>query len=432
MKSATRVFVLSLLCSLFSVLPAQAQLLNARFISSVYTWEKFDTVDVSKTHVRGVQSVILDVAQSDFSLHTHLQGATALQRTLDETPDFRAYYLYARYRNIGNAIDISFGRLPFFVGVGTGTLDGALTSVRLTDNTWKFTLYGGRNVPRVLDFKVPGQLKTNFTVGGQVIATGIPNTRLALSYMNRNRDQEPYEAIRPDSLFNPMTTLVTPDPAKEQYISGDISYRWDVVNLYGRYDYDLNFERTQRGQIGLRGDVNPDLRVSLDFIHRAPRVAYNTFFGVFNTSTINEFEGGADYILNPCWRVFGRGALVSYTDDETFRYTVGVAHTYGGLTYRGNSGYAGDINGLTLHGAYPLCERRFIPNAALSYASYKLNESAPDETVWSAVLGATYRPVQLASLDVQVQWLTNKVVDRDVRLFAKLNIWFSEQLNIFN
>ena len=47
-------------------------------------------------------------------------------------------------------------------------------------------------------------------------------------------------------------------------------------------------------------------------------------------------------------------------------------------------------------------------------------------------LGATLRPIQAASLDVQAQWLRNRVFDNDMRLFAKLNIWLTEQLNLFN
>lgn len=428
----SRRFILLLLI-LFSI-PAisLAQLVNGRLITSIYTWEKFDTVGVSKMFGRGYQSVLLDVAQSGFSVHTHLQGAISLQKKLDETPDFRAWYLYARVKDIGDVADVNLGRFPFYAGVGSGTLDGALTSLRFAESKVRVTLYGGQNVPQNLGLGDWKPLRNNFAVGGQLLTTAIDDLRLGISYFNRRRDRDSYWTIRPDSIPTAPVIYVVPDANREQYGSVDATYRFAPVTVVGRYDYNLEASKTQRAQLGVRADIMDDLSFSGDFIHRAPRVAFNSFFGLFDAANIQEFEGGLDYRLSPLFRVFGRGALVSYDGDESFRYTVGAGHEYVYLSYRGNSGYAGELNSVTVQGVYPLFDRMLIPNASLSYTSYKLNQAAETDNALAGVLGATVRPIPSFSADVQVQWMQNKVFKNDVRLFAKLNYWFSERFHIFD
>ncbi len=417
------------LCSLALPLIAPAQLVNGRFITSISTWEKFDTVGVSKKYVRGFQSAIFDIAQGDFSLHTHFQGAATLQRKLDELPDYRLYYAYARLRNIADAVDVSFGRVPYFVGVGVGTMDGLLTTARFAENKFRLTLYGGSNVRNDIAVEKWGPLANNFTVGGQFLTTAVDHMRFGISYLNRQRERSGYLALRPDSLFNPMSMYVEPVLTKEHYVSGDAVYEKSDTKVYGRYDYNLEAEKTQRGQIGVRYTATSDLTITGDFIHRAPRVLFNSFFSVFNTSSVDEFEAGADYRLCASMRGFVRGAYVKYTDDNSFRYTLGVAHQYFSASYRGNSGYSGELSSIALQGAYPLFESVLIPTAGLTLSWYKLNDAAQRENAIAGVLGAIVRPLRWISMDVQGQWLHNKISDNDVRLFAKLNYWFSEDLN---
>jgi len=417
------------LCSIALPLVARAQLVNGRFITSVNTWEKFDTVGVSKKYVRGFQSAIFDIAQGDFSLHTHFQGAATLQRKLDELPDYRLYYAYARWRNIANAVDVSFGRVPYFVGVGVGTMDGLLTTARIAENKFRLTLYGGSNVRNDIAVEKWGPLANNFTAGGQLLTTVIDHMRIGVSYLNRQQERSGYLAIRPDSLFNPTSLYVEPVLTREQYLSGDAVYERSDMRVYGRYDYNLEATKTQRGQIGVRYTATSDLIISGDFIHRAPRVLFNSFFSLFNTSSVNELEAGADYRLTASIRGFVRGAYVKYTDDNSFRYTLGLAHNFFSASYRGNSGYAGELSSIALQGAYPLFDNVLIPTAGLTLSWYKLNDAAQRENAIAGVLGATVRPLRWISMDLQGQWLHNKISDNDVRLFAKLNYWFSADLN---
>lgn len=408
---------------------SSSQVINGRLIGSVYTFEKFDTVNVSKKFIRGFQSALLDATFSDFSIHTHFQVAGMLQKHLDEVPDYRFYYLYGQLKNIFNLADFSFGRLPYFAGVGNGTIDGGLLTLRFAENKFRLTAYGGQTTPLEYELKDWKKLKYNFTVGGQLIVNAFERTRIGVSYVNRHRERSGYWASRADSLFNPIQLYIMPTLAQEQYISGDVSTRFGSSSVHGRYDYDLNFKKTQRSQLGIRLGVCDDLSISGDFIHREPRVMYNSFFSVFDLKSVDEYELGGDYILFPDVRAFVRGAYVKYSGDRGFRYTVGLAHRYFGITYRGSTGYAGELDNASVQATYPLFENVFIPSLGFAYMTYRLDNNGSRDEGIAGTLGATVRPWQQLSFDVQGQWLRNKIVQNDVRLFAKVNFWFTANLS---
>ena len=430
MRFCRHAALLILLPVLFAPSIVRSQLVNGRFVTSIYAWEQFDTVNVSKSYLRGLQSFIVDVTQSAFSLHTHVQAAATLRKELEEEPDYRLYYLYGQVRGIGNAVDVSFGRLPFYAGVGNGTVDGLRLVARVASD-YKFTVYGGANTPFDLTFRNYKPLARNFTVGGQFLVTRVEHLRLGVSYINRSREVDPYWAIRPDSLFNPLSVYIVPENRKEQLAGADASYQFSATRVYGRFDYDLNVQESHRAQLSVQTTVSENVALSAEYFMRRPTIPYNSFFSVFPAEAVNEFEGGADLLLWPCLRGFVRGGYVKYTDDDSFRYTVGVAHNNVSVSYQGTSGYAGELGLLTLQGAYGFADNRIVPSAALTYYSYKTGDSDAKQNAVAASLGATVRPFQVLSIDLQGQWLHNKIVDSDVRFFGKLNYWFSERLSIF-
>jgi hypothetical protein len=407
-----------------------AQLVNGRLITSMYAWKQFDTVGVSRNLARGFQSALFDVTQGDFSLHAHFQGAVMLQKKLDELPDYRLYYGYAQWKNIADALDLSVGRVPFFAGVGSGTLDGMLTRIRLAENKLRMTFYGGANVPMDLSLKSWGPLKNDFTLGGQVLLA-IEDLRVGASYMNRQRHRVGYWTQRPDTLSTWTTLYVNPEQTKEQYASADASYWMPNLSFHARYDYNIDYNKTQRGQIGVRYYPAETWGVSAEYIHRAPRLPFNSFFAVFDLRTSDEVEGGVDYTLPSSTRLFVRGAFVQYSEDRSFRYTVGVAQKFASASYRGSSGYAGELHAVSLQGSYPLLDRMLIPTLALSYTTYRLDPDNDVQNTVAVALGLIARPLQMVSVDVQGQWLNNKLYRNDVRLYAGLSFWFAEQLHFF-
>lgn len=418
-------FMIAMLSSSLCV----GQVVNARLVSSVYGWKQYDTVGTAKKFWRGYSSVLLDVGKGEFSMHGHFQGAVMLQRKLDELPDYRLYYGYAQWKNVGDIADLSLGRLPFFAGVGSGTMDGGLATFHTVDNKLRVTMYGGANTPLDMSVLQLAPLKDNFTLGGQILTTAVQDWRFGFSYMNRQRRRSGYWTVRPDTLFAPTSMFVDPTQTREQYASGDISYWLPNASFHARYDYNVDYEQTQRAQLNVKYYPSDCWSVSADYIHRAPRLPFNSFFAVFNVPASDEIEGGVDYTFTRMTRVFVRGAHVQYVSDKSFRYTLGVANDYASASYRGSTGYAGELDAVSLQGSYPLFSRMLVPNIGISYTSYKLSASDSPENTVAAVLGLIARPLQTLSVDVQGQWLNNKVYRNDLRIYAAVSFWISQLVN---
>ncbi|MGA9117164.1 MAG: hypothetical protein WB626_10345 [Bacteroidota bacterium] len=417
---------------LLAVLPAHltAQLVNGRFISSISSRQKFDTVDASRRITRAYQSVLLDIVQGDIGLHTHLQGAVQVQKRLDEGPDLRAWHLYGRWRDIGGAADLSVGRLPFYAGAGSGTLDGALLSLRPGDNAWRVTLYGGANIPADLSLNSWRPLRENHLFGAQVYGTPAPGLRAGLSYVKRHRERTAYWTLRPDSLYEPAALYVEPPPDREQIASGDALYRTDLVVFSGRYDHDLHRNQIQRARFSVRAQASDRLTVTGEFLHRSPRISYGSFFEVFAASPVNEFESGMEYLFRPRLRGFLRGAFVAYNGEESFRATAGFSHDNIRLSYRGSTGEAGELHSVALQGAFPLLERTLVPGASLSWSRYRTPGAPEHRNTVAASAGAALRPHRMVSADVRVQYLTNSIYRSDLRILGTLSFWFTERLTI--
>ncbi|MGE5680376.1 MAG: hypothetical protein ACM34K_05790, partial [Bacillota bacterium] len=87
---------IKLICLLLLGVPTFifSQNINGRFSSSIYTFERFDTTDVSSTYVRSYQMLNLNVNQGNYSLRTFLNLESDLSQKMDYDPRLRFYNLY--------------------------------------------------------------------------------------------------------------------------------------------------------------------------------------------------------------------------------------------------------------------------------------------------------------------------------------------------
>lgn len=411
--------------------PLPAQQVSGRFSSAVYGWEQFDTAGVSKNLLLGMQNFQVDVNHAGFTLSTSVYGNALLSGSFGEGAELRVRNLFARYRNGERTLDARLGRVPVFAGVGVGAVDGGYLRFLALEKKLAVTAYGGSNVPGSLVYDHHRALKNNFLVGAQVTGELKAGPRFGLSYVNRRIEREAYEALRPDSLFNPVTVLVSPGSRATQLIGADVSQEVaGSYHLYGRYDYDLNLERTRRAEIGARAVAAGDLTILANFIYREPAIPYNSWFTLFPLSPLREYEGGLEYAFAADLRASVRFAYVGYESDLSRRLTLGVASRYASASYSGSNGYAGELSSFWLQGACPLFEGMLTPTAAVSYSSYRLSAGSPDETMFSGALGAIVRPDAPASFEVQAQLLNNRFMDNDVRGFLRITYWFNHTLGV--
>ena len=146
---------------------------------------------------------------------------------------------------------------------------------------------------------------------------------------------------------------------------------------------------------------------------------------MFDYANTQEMEVGANYKLTKLFSVSGKVADVIYTDENSQRITAGLISNYGSLTYRKNLGYAGEMDAVSLYTAYTLLEGLLTPSVGISYTNYKLSDDAETDNLTTILAGFNIRPYNALSLDLQGQYLNNKIYQDDVRFFAKLNYWFN-------
>jgi len=425
-------YTILLFCILLMAATASAQFMSGRFTTSFYGWQGRSADLDNQNYMRGFENVQFNVAQPHFAFNTNFQYSKDFGTTIGTDPELRLSSLTVGARGIADVADVTVGRQYVFAGVGNGLMDGGIAKVMLFDKRLGLTAYGGYNVIQSRDIILKRDFADNSLYGGQLTYEPAENAVVGLSFMNRTRKPEPFTAVRADSLFNPYVVVIAYSPDEEEYASFDARYSLlNKIDLYGRSDYDFNFERISRAQAEARAGIMTSLTATVDYLFREPRVAYNSIFSVFNTSSTQEVEGGLEYEFSPLFRTFARFADVQYTDDNSQRLTVGGTYDIVNISYTKNFGYAGDLNGVSVQAVYPMMNRQIVPNLGFGYASYQLSDNAPKNTVINGSIGATYRPSPLLSTDLQLQWMHNPLYSNDVRVFAKVNYWFSDHLSWF-
>jgi hypothetical protein len=409
-----------------------AQLFQARFVTSALAWERQDTVGKSTAHLFGNQTLQFSLAGKNLSLHTYLQGFNDFGGELKNDPQYRLYNLYLKASNLFDLVDLSVGRQTVFAGVGVGSMDGGLFTVKTWESKLRVTGYYGLLPAPAQKAELIGDRKHNFMTGGQVLLSPWEFGRFSLSYTKKDIQPDAYTAIRRDSLFNPISIDIKPSASEEEYLSGDVSIDYgDFVSGYARYDYDMNFNKSSRVQLFSRAKVVEDLNVTGEYIYREPRLSYNSLLSVFTYNTLNEYEFGFEYVFEKPWQVFGKFGYVSYGDESSNRMTVGVNGSYCSVSITQNLGYGGELSGASLTASYPCAEWKLTPTLMVSYAQYRLSDQVNLENVLSSAFGVVYRPLTMLSFDTQVQWIRNKIYSNDVRLFFRLSYALSERLDLF-
>jgi len=418
---------LPLVLLIVSVVQLPAQQLSGRFSTSFYSWERFTSDSTSDVITRAYQNIQLDGAYNKLSFHTTLTGSMGSASSLSSEAQVRVYGAYLQWKRIADVADLNVGRIPIFAGVGNGIVDGISVKFHGWDEKVIATGYGGMNVGPALASRGFDDFDKNFLVGGQVIGYLFDGSRIGLSYMNRNRSLSSYRTNRLDSLFNPVSMIICPDVRKEQLLGFDASYAYkDYGSVYGRCDYEINTQAVLRGEASIRANSTSQLAVTGEYIYRAPRVPYHSFFSVFEFEALNELCGGIEYSICPSMAAFGRVAFVQYDEELSRRLTIGVNSTYGSIQYSGSNGYSGQLASFSVEGMYPLFEKKLIPTIGASFATYRLDRiNDTRQEIYSGSLGAVVRLLSSFSFDAQVQWARNKIAENDVRAFGKISYWFS-------
>jgi len=109
---------------------AFAQLFQARFVTSAYSWQRLDASKKSENHLFAFQGAQLMIGSKDLTFRTYLQGFNDFAGPNKNDPKFRLYTFSVDARNLFDMADVQAGRFYVFAGAGRGLIDGLSASVR--------------------------------------------------------------------------------------------------------------------------------------------------------------------------------------------------------------------------------------------------------------------------------------------------------------
>lgn len=402
----------------------RAQTFSGRVTSAFYAFERSDTVNVTSTHARGYQAFQFDYGNENIAFHTFGQLDNDFSTRLAGDGKVRMYNFHLAINNIAKRAEIKIGRQPVFAGAGVGTVDGA--QVKVNAAKWlRLKAFGGGLLPANQRFQVIDELDKNYMAGGQAVIKPNADMNIGLSYFNKHQLRSGYYAERADAIGNVFTLFVEPADRAYEFTSLDASWQVKRTSFYGRSDYDMIGDALTRAEFSLRSEVSSRVTLNGSYTFRSPRLPWNSIFSAFDIDDNHEVEGGVYYRHNAAWRLYGNAAGIFYSDDESFRLTVGAECNYGALSFVNRSGYAGSLNGLNASFYYPLREGKLAPSAQLSWASYKLDANAGDrESIFSGAAGLLIRPWEVLTIDSQLQYLHNRFYSNDTRFLVRLQYWF--------
>lgn len=404
-----------------------AQNINGRITSSLYAFERAQSIDNSDMFLRAYETLTLNVNEGNYSLKSRMNFETNFGNALDNDPRLRVYNLFFEARKVLNVATIKLGRQPIFNQVAGGLFDGA--NVKLNYSNFAVEGYFGGGVPAYQELKFTDDLKNNNIFGGEVSYSGLKDAKFSLSYVDKSFKPISYNAQRLDENLNPITILIENNSTQYSYGSFAASY-FGIVDADARVNYDFNFMKVSRVELNGRYEATEKLGVDLYYNYRAPQIRYNSIFAVFDFGNTNEIEAGLDYKINNNFSVFGKFGDVEYKDENSQRFTLGVNSIYGGLSYRQTLGYAGELSSLSASTGKTFMNGMLTPSIGLAYTNYKLSENDEANDIISALAGLNVRPWRTLSFDLQGQYSDNKIYKNDLRLFFKINYWFNTNLDL--
>ncbi len=128
-----------------SVLPARASCLDLSGNVSTHfrAYEDTSYHFISYDHLR-----LKATAPSlpGFSFQTHVRWAADLQEDVSGTENTRLYSALVAWKSSGEGLGIEIGRRFYYMGVGNGTLDGLMLSLRHA-SAFRLTAYAGMEAP---------------------------------------------------------------------------------------------------------------------------------------------------------------------------------------------------------------------------------------------------------------------------------------------
>lgn len=449
MKSRQLLFVLTFL------LPGiiQSQTMNARFSTSVYTWEDQFNDQTAAKSFRGYQTAMFQVnglKWDNLSFNTYLRSTYDFGTESKDNPDYRIYNMYLRWRTPDknkHKFDARVGRQQVFTGMRSPTIDGIRADYSYKNN-FNFMGYFGALPPADGGASLLKPFLRR-SWGLKLSTSKLWATNASITYFDKSREG-PYYYTENSFGFD---SLVTRPDLKERIVGFDVNRMFlKKLNVFGNAQYNALEKNIQRASGDFQYTPNDDWFVAVQYLYRRPLLLYNSIFSAFDDIRSNqEIWMRAHYRINECWGVNGEYANVFYKMKDAWRYGLGVTFMRTGFQYQRRMGYGGTMDAFTASAYYPINNRLKV-NGAVSYTRFDLaDDITPGDvdtttaspavlrntnTAWSAIARINYQFFRSFNVDVEGQLLSQNIKSSpvfagskyDVRFFVRANYWIFKRI----
>ncbi|KAB2879015.1 hypothetical protein F9K33_11135 [bacterium] len=441
----------------------QAQTLNARFSTSVYSWENQFADSTASKSFRGYQTAIIHangVGMPNLSFHTYFRGAYDMgSGKVTENPQYRVYNMYAQWKNRdqkAHRLDIKAGRQQVLTGLRSPTIDGIRADYSNADN-YSVSGYFGALPPDDGSLTVLKPFDRH-AMGAKVSTAKYFETKAALTFVDKSRDGAYAHSLNylgGDSLFQRADM-------QERLIGFDLNRMFmGKINWFYHFEYDMLQKNVRRVSTDVQYTHNKNLFVGVEYIFRRPNIMYNTIFSSFDDlSTNQEIWLRSNYRINDLWSVNAEYANVFYDLKDAWRYGFGVGFWRTNVNYQRRMGYGGTIDMISAAAYYPVNDK-LKTDCSISYARFDLADDI-DKNSWEypanpgdwdrfnlerQILTATNTSIAVTgrvnyeffrsfNVDVEGQYLSQNIKSSpvyagnksDVRLFLRANYWIFHKL----
>lgn len=434
MKAKLLFFTLALL--LMSQMNLHSQSLNLRVGTYMYSWQRMDSLDmgagtVKTTHLRGYQDYMLDISSKKWEFSTNAQTEEDITEKSGRGFGYRIYNAFIKGSNLFNALDVKIGRQYVSQGVGRGTIDGINFKLKLgKEKQYQLSGFGGALTPLMYDFDNYPKLKDSYGFGAMFSYYGVKNLMLGVSYYNKNNKPDAYYTTRLDSILNTQTVFIEPDSKANQMAGFDMAYYQTKYEFYGKLYMDIYTNRIYRGEFNGSYRLPQNFKISAGYLYHEPLISYNTIFWVFTHTANQEIYANVDYLWRKNFDFYAGVSDVLYKDDHSLKIQAGLSHPNFGLSFVKYTGFAGESDGVYGYFNYELIWSKLSLTSGLNYSRYKLDSYATEDRVdsFTGLLGLVYRPVPRLTVDLQGQFLNNRIYKSDTRMMLGVTYWLFSKL----
>ncbi|MCJ7498119.1 MAG: hypothetical protein MUO78_08310 [candidate division Zixibacteria bacterium] len=395
------VFILSLI--LFK--SSSATELKSNISTYFNSYQTRDLYTEEKTsYFRAYQSFRFDLNQigtKNLYFHTYFRSTTDFLHKNSTDPSTKIYNAYLDWKDIKKILDLRLGRQYLYAGVGNGTMDGLRVDVKPIEKI-KLTGYVGFQLPRERSTDIDTWEKSHI-FGGELSATYLKDTRLAVNYVQKVRDRW----------------------IEEHLIGLSASHYHKKFDFFSQFYYNLVYRKAQNFTLrGTSSELFGKLYLALEYQYRRPNIYSNSIFSVFKQEpySIYRFTGTYQPIKN--FRFTSKYDFTKYKKDNSSRVRFGVEYSFIALGLNFRRGYGGESNGVYGKIIYTF-NRNFVFSVSTDYGRYKLDEEQESKDESFAISSRVeWEPLKNLQLAMEMQDVRNKIKNYDLRLQGKASYKF--------